>query len=91
MQKLIPVVWTGSPFNGPTPIHILEYSRADIVEELAKLAVVGGLGKTGESEDELCTRFIEKIKSMNNNMNIPTFIVYMWPLAQHRHEVKRQR
>ncbi len=60
--------------NAVTLPYILEYSRADIVAELSKLAVVGGLGKTGESEDELCTRFIEKIKSMNNNMNIPTFI-----------------
>jgi alcohol dehydrogenase class IV len=53
----------------------------DIDPHLPPLPLVvccsGGLaliGKTGESEKELADRFIEKVKSMNRNMDIPNHI-----------------
>ena len=52
--------------------YILEFSREDCETKLARLAVVGGLGDPQESDRELSHRFIEKIRSMNENMGIPT-------------------
>ena len=54
--------------------YVLEYSRKDCEPKLARLAVAGSLGVPGEPEDLLADRFIAKVKSMNQNMNIPTFI-----------------
>ncbi|MEM7018714.1 MAG: iron-containing alcohol dehydrogenase [Pseudomonadota bacterium] len=54
--------------------YILEFSRADCEEKLARLAVVGGLGEAGESAQALSIRFIEKVKEMNQNMDIPTTV-----------------
>ncbi len=52
--------------------YVLEYSRKDCQPKLARLAVAGGLGVPGEPENRLADRFIEKVKSMNRNMDIPT-------------------
>jgi alcohol dehydrogenase class IV len=54
--------------------HVLEFCRKDAQKKLAKLAIAGGIGKKGESEEELSHTFIEKIKSMNKKMKIPTTI-----------------
>jgi len=54
--------------------YVLEYSRKEAEEKLAKLAIAGGIGSEGESNEELSHRFIDKIKAMNANMNIPTHI-----------------
>ncbi len=43
--------------------YILEFSKADCEKKLARLAVVGGLDKEGESSGVLADRFIEKVKS----------------------------
>lgn len=52
--------------------YILEYFGSSCYSKLAKLAVVAGIGKQGEDEERLAKRFIESIKAMNANMNIPT-------------------
>jgi len=54
--------------------YILEISRKDAEKKLAKLAIASGIGKEGESTEQLSNRFIEKVKSMNKNMGIPTKI-----------------
>jgi len=54
--------------------HVLEFCRKEAEEKLARLAIAGGIGEHGEPFEELSIRFIEKIKSMNENMKIPTTI-----------------
>lgn len=54
--------------------YVLEYFGERAWGKLAKLAIVGGIGKEGESEKDLSNRFIEHIKIMNKNMNIPSTI-----------------
>lgn len=54
--------------------HILEFSKKEVEAKLATLAVVGGLGRAGEDKALLTERFIQKIKEMNKNMNIPETI-----------------
>ncbi|GMG86708.1 iron-containing alcohol dehydrogenase [Biformimicrobium ophioploci] len=54
--------------------HILDFSRADCEHKLARLAVIGGLGDTSEPTADLSMRFIEKIRDMNRNMDIPTTV-----------------
>lgn len=54
--------------------YVLELSRKDAREKLARLAVAGGIGTADESSETLSLRFVEKIKSMNRNMNIPETI-----------------
>lgn len=54
--------------------HVLEFCREEAEKKLAKLAIAGGLGSKGESEEVLSRKFIKKIKTMNKNMKIPTVI-----------------
>ncbi|MBF0226919.1 MAG: iron-containing alcohol dehydrogenase [Desulfobacterales bacterium] len=54
--------------------YVLEFCRKDAEKKLADLAIVGGLGTRSESNEALSNKFIEKVKNMNKNMNIPTFI-----------------
>ena len=54
--------------------YILEFSREECEEKLARLAVVGGLGTEDESSMQLADRFIEKVKDMNRNMDVPTTV-----------------
>jgi len=54
--------------------HVLEFCRKDAEKKLAGLAIAGGIGTKGESEKDLSHKFIEKIKTMNKNMGIPTVI-----------------
>ena len=54
--------------------YILEFYGDTVANKLADLAVAGGIGKMGESSSELSSRFISHIKSLNEKMNIPTFI-----------------
>ncbi len=53
---------------------VLDASKNEAKNKLAKLAVVSGLGKESDSKDELADKFIKKIKQMNQNMNIPSVI-----------------
>ncbi|MGM0453265.1 MAG: iron-containing alcohol dehydrogenase, partial [Thermodesulfobacteriota bacterium] len=54
--------------------HVLEFCRKEAEKKLAKLAIAGGIGTRDESGEELSRRFIEKIKTMNADMEIPTVI-----------------
>jgi alcohol dehydrogenase class IV len=54
--------------------YVLDFCKKEAEEKLAKLAVVGGIGKDSDSQEELADKFINKIKKMNKNMGIPTFI-----------------
>lgn len=54
--------------------YVLDFSREECETQLARLAVVGGLGDDSESTEALSLRFIEKIRDMNRNMDIPTGI-----------------
>lgn len=53
---------------------VLESSREQAKEKLAQLARISGIGKGDDSSDQLSLKFIEKIKAMNYNMNIPTSV-----------------
>jgi len=52
--------------------YILEFSKDDCRDKLARLAVVGGLGDSNDSAQVMADRFIEKVKDMNRNMDVPT-------------------
>lgn len=52
--------------------YILEFFGDSSYNKLAKLAVAAGLGKDGEPIEVLAKSFIDSIKTMNSNMNIPT-------------------
>lgn len=54
--------------------YILDFCRKEAEEKLADLAVAGRIGTRKESAKDLSLKFIEKVKTMNKNMKIPTFI-----------------
>ncbi|MDA3896489.1 MAG: iron-containing alcohol dehydrogenase [Desulfobacteraceae bacterium] len=54
--------------------YVLEFCRNEAKKKIASLAVAGGLGINSDSDEILATRFIEKVKTMNKNMHIPTYI-----------------
>jgi len=54
--------------------YVLKFSRVEAEKRLAALAVAGGIGEAGESEEALSVRFIEHIEQMNERMQIPTTI-----------------
>ncbi len=54
--------------------YVLDFCREDCETKLAKLAVVGGIGSDSESNESLSEKFIEKVREMNRNMDIPTGI-----------------
>jgi len=54
--------------------YVLEFCKKEAEKKLAKLAVAGGLGINGDSDSVLADRFIEKVKTLNQDMNIPTHI-----------------
>ena len=53
--------------------HVLEFSRGDktVEKRLAQLARVTGLGDSQQSDEALSKAFIDKVNSMNQNMNMP--------------------
>lgn len=54
--------------------YVLEFCRKEAEKKLAKLAIAGGIGGSGESDEDLSYKFIDKIKAMNKKMKIPTHI-----------------
>ena len=54
--------------------YVLEYSRSEAEEKMARLAIAAGLGSEGDSNEVLSHTFIDAVKAMNANMEIPTFI-----------------
>jgi alcohol dehydrogenase len=57
--------------------HVLDFSRADCEDKLARLAIVAGLGDKGETARTLSERFIERIREMNSNMDIPLHVAQL--------------
>lgn len=55
--------------------YVLELSFKDIKEKLAKLSVVSGLSTEDESIEQAAQAFIDKIKEMKKNMNIPEKVI----------------
>ncbi len=51
--------------------HVLDYSKDEIVERLAKLAEVSGLKDGRESNRELADKFIKRIREMLQSFDIP--------------------
>ena len=54
--------------------YVLRFSRKEAERKLARLARAVGIGTETDSDEELSYRFIEKIETMNRNMNIPSTI-----------------
>ena len=54
--------------------YILDFCREEAEEKLASLAIAGGIGSRSESNEILSYGFIEKIKTMNQKMEIPSFV-----------------
>ncbi|MFV1872061.1 MAG: iron-containing alcohol dehydrogenase [Oleiphilus sp.] len=54
--------------------YILDYSKDEIVEKLAKLAEVSGLKEGRESPHELADKFIDRIRSMLKSFEIPNHL-----------------
>jgi len=52
--------------------YILEFSRQKAEAKLANLARITGVGKEGQSDEELSQAFVEKVRNMNQNLGIPT-------------------
>lgn len=54
--------------------HVLEYYGRSVTEPLAELAYLVKLGTGSDSSEMKAKRFIERIKELNANMNIPETI-----------------
>ena len=54
--------------------YILDFCKVEAEKKLAQLSIAGGIGTSSENQSTLAQRFIDKVKSMNENMSIPTFI-----------------
>ncbi|UZE96610.1 iron-containing alcohol dehydrogenase [Alkalimarinus alittae] len=51
--------------------YVLDYSKEEINDRLAELAIVSGLKTGKESNSELAQKFIDKIRAMLKEFNIP--------------------
>lgn len=54
--------------------YVLEFCKKEAENKLADLAVACGFGGNGDSSATLADRFIDKVRSLNKKMNIPTYI-----------------
>lgn len=54
--------------------HVLEFSKQNCAHRLADLARNSGIGDKGSSDPELAGAFIERIRKMNADMQIPDHI-----------------
>ena len=54
--------------------YVLEYYGESIINKLSDLAKVANIGENKDNNKILAQKFIERIKEMNKNMEIPTFI-----------------
>ncbi len=52
--------------------RVLEFSKPECVERLARLAEVSGLRSGSQSDEALADAFIEKIRTLNRRFEIPT-------------------
>ncbi len=51
--------------------HVLEYSKPDCSDRLAELARISGLGKAGDSDEQLADLFIARVREMKASFGIP--------------------
>lgn len=51
--------------------HVLDFYGESAASRLAELAVAAGIGERSEGDTELATRFIARIREMNQHMGIP--------------------
>lgn len=51
--------------------HVLEFCHDEAAQRLAELAVVVGLGKTGEDEGQLAHKFIKAVRDLRTDVGIP--------------------
>ncbi len=51
---------------------VVEYSKDAVKEKLASLAIKTGLGDASKSQDELAQAVVDKLKSLNQQLNVPT-------------------
>ena len=54
--------------------YVLAFSRKEAEQKMARLARASGIGEHGATDTEMSHRFLEKVRTMNQNMNIPTTI-----------------
>lgn len=54
--------------------YVLAISRREAERKMARLARAAGIGEDRDTDEELSYRFIDRVKTMNQNMNIPTTI-----------------
>jgi alcohol dehydrogenase class IV len=59
--------------------YVLDYSKAEIIDRLAILADVSGLKNGKESNEELAQKFIDKIRAMLKDFNIPSKLEALKP------------
>jgi alcohol dehydrogenase len=60
--------------NGVILPYGLEFSRPAAEKKLARLARAVGIGVETDGDEKLSFRIIEKVKTMNRSLEIPTFI-----------------
>ena len=51
--------------------HILEFCREESAQQLADLAILIGVGKSGEAKDQLAHRFIQAVRDLRTEVGIP--------------------
>jgi len=54
--------------------HVLDFSFKNSIDKLADLAKAASIGDKNDNNEVLARKFIDKIKKMNKNMNIPSSI-----------------
>jgi len=54
--------------------YVLEFSKPNCARRLAELARVSDTGESGASDTELADAFIARIRKLNADMQIPTFV-----------------
>jgi alcohol dehydrogenase len=54
--------------------YVLKFCRLEAEKKLASLAVAGGIGAAGDSDEALSRKFIQHVEGMNQRMGIPTYV-----------------
>lgn len=60
--------------NGILLTTFLEYYNIEAYEKLAQLAKLVGIGRAGDTSEQLAKKFIISIKDMKKRMNIPRYV-----------------
>lgn len=54
--------------------HILDFYRVECRDDLATLAIAAGLGNNSDSKDTLADRFVQGVKDLVRDLEIPQFV-----------------